>query len=226
MAAHELTRSVEWRGRSVAWDCFGSGPALVFLHGTPWSSALWSPIAHALSERFTVYLWDMPGYGASSKYVDHSVDLGIQSELFADLVTSWNLDRPHVIAHDFGGAAALRGRLLHGLNFASLCLVDVVALRPWGSEFFNLVKANAEVFPQLPRAVHRGVVEAYIRGASYRGLRSDDLEMLVCPWITEDGQGAFYRQIAQADEQFTAEVEPLLARISEPTHIIWGAEDS
>ncbi len=226
MKTHELTRTLVWQGRTVSWDRFGQGPALVLLHGTPWSSALWRPVADALADRFTVYLWDMPGYGASSKDPEHAVDLGAQGELFAHLLHEWQLERPHVIAHDVGGAVALRARLLHGARYSSLCLVDVVALAPWGSSFFTLVKQHAGVFAQLPSAIHRGSVEAYIRGASHRGLRDDDLAMLVDPWTGKEGQAAFYRQIAQADERFTDEVEPLYGTIDEPTHIIWGTDDT
>ena len=218
-------RSLFWRGRRVAWDSFGTGPALVLLHGTPWSSALWHPIAEALSARFTVYLWDMPGYGASSKDAEHPVDLGTQGELFAHLLDAWGLERPHVIAHDFGGAVALRARLLHGARYASLCLVDVVALSPWGSPFFTLVAEHADVFAQLPPAVHRGAIEAYIRGAAH-GPIEEQLPVLVSPWVDSTGQSAFYRQIAQADERYTDEIEPSYSTIDEPVHIVWGAEDA
>ncbi|GAA3648884.1 alpha/beta fold hydrolase [Microbacterium marinilacus] len=210
----------------MAWDRLGSGPPVVLLHGTPWSSALWRPVARALSRRHSVYLWDMPGYGASSKAADHDVDLGTQGELFAHLLEQWGIERPHVVAHDFGGAVALRARLLHGARFASLCLVDVVALSPWGSPFFALVREHAEVFSQLPPAIHRGALEAYIRGASHRGLRDDDLEMLVRPWLDDVGQAAFYRQIAQADERLTREIEARYGEIDEPVHIVWGTADT
>lgn len=217
---------MSWQGRTVAWDRLGDGPPLVFLHGTPWSSALWRPIADALSQRFTVYLWDMPGYGGSSKEADDAVDLGVQGMLFAHLLEEWGLARPHVVAHDFGGAVALRARLLHGARYASLCLVDVVALSPWGSPFFTLVAQHADVFVQLPPAVHRGAIEAYIRGAAHRPISDAALAMLVTPWIGEKEQAAFYRQIAQADERFTDEVEPDYGSIDEPVHIVWGAEDT
>lgn len=226
MSPPTLTRTVQWRGRAVAWDCFGDGPPLVFLHGTPWSSALWRPIAESLAPQFRVHLWDMPGYGLSSKHAGQEVDLGIQSELFAHLLDTWGLDRPHVVAHDFGGAVSLRARLLHGVRYASLCLVDVVALSPWGSPFFTLVKDHADVFRQLPPPIHRGAVEAYIRGASHRGLRDEDLARLVAPWSDRLGQVAFYRQIEQADESFTDEVEGHYGALDEPVHIIWGSEDT
>ncbi|MDR2998460.1 MAG: alpha/beta hydrolase, partial [Microbacterium sp.] len=226
MSTGDANEVFPWRGREVFWERLGEGPPLVLLHGTPWSSSLWRPYAAALADRFTVYLWDMPGYGRSSKSADDAVDLGVQAELFIELLRRWGLERPHVVAHDFGGAVALRARLLHGAEFRSLCLVDVVALSPWGSPFFTLVKENADVFAQLPPHIHRAAVEAYVRGASHRGLRDDDLEMLVSPWLGEAGQAAFYRQIAQADERFTDEVEPCYGEITEPVHIVWGADDT
>lgn len=221
-----LDRTFKWRGRQIAWGTTGDGPPLVFCHGTPWSSALWAPFADALAPNFTVYLWDMPGYGASSKAPDHEVDLGVQGSAFSSLLTHWELDRPHVVAHDYGGAVSLRAHLLHGHAFASLCLVDVVALRPWGSPFFTLVKENSGVFTQLPAAIHRGALGAYIAGASHRGLRPDAAELLAAPWTDDEGKAAFYRQIAQADERYTAELEPHLASVNAPTHIIWGEDDT
>ncbi|HEX2175379.1 MAG TPA: alpha/beta hydrolase, partial [Nocardioidaceae bacterium] len=107
------------------------------------------------------------------------------------------------MAHDFGGAVTLRAHLLHGSPVASLLLVDVVALRPWGSPFFNLVKDHTDVFARLPEAVHAGALRAYIAGASHRGLTEVQLDELAAPWLTEQGRPAFYRQIAQADERFT-----------------------
>ncbi len=222
-------QTFSWRGREVAWERLGepgTDGAVVLCHGTPWSSALWRPVAEELARTRPVFLWDMPGYGRSSKDPTHAVDLGVQGELFADLLGKWGLDRPHVVAHDFGGAVSLRAMLLHGAAYASLALVDVVALRPWGSPFFRLVHDHADVFVQLPPAIHRGVVEAYVRGASHRGLDANQLATLVDPWVGDEGQPAFYAQIAQADERFTEELEPLLGGVDIPVHVVWGTEDT
>jgi len=221
----ELGRSFEWRGRTVAWDRRGDGPPVVFCHGTPWSSRLWAPYAEAIAHERTVYLWDMPGYGVSSKDPAHPVDLGVQGELLADLLDHWQLEAPDVVAHDIGGAVALRAHLLHGAAYRSLCLVDVVALRPWGSDYFRLVRDHPDVFQALPPAIHRGALEAYIAGASSRGLSGADLGMLTEPWLTAEGQHAFYAQIAEADERFTDEIEPLYTDIAIPVQIVWGNED-
>jgi pimeloyl-ACP methyl ester carboxylesterase len=222
----QLTHRFEWKGRSVAWDRLGTGPAVVMCHGTPWSSALWADYAKALGTEFTVYLWDMPGYGQSSKIPGHAVDLGTQAELFADLLDHWNLDQPHVLAHDYGGAVSLRAHLLHRARYSSLALADVVALRPWGSDFFRLVTAHHEVFAAQPSTVHRGAVEAYIATASHRGLSAEHLDILTAPWLSPEGQAAFYRQIAAADERFTDEIQDRYSEIDLPVLVVWGAEDA
>ena len=221
-----MAEELDWRGRRVRWERHGSGAPVVFCHGTPWSSRLWAPIADALSAEHTVYLWDMPGYGESSKDPDHRVSLDVQGELLHDLLEHWELDAPHVIAHDYGGAVALRAHLLHGSRYASLALVDVVALAPWGSDFFRLVREHADVFTAVPPAIHEGIVRAYIAGASHAGLTAEQSDMLAAPWLGEGGQAAFYRQIAEADQRYTDEVEPLYPSIDLPVLIVWGTEDS
>jgi pimeloyl-ACP methyl ester carboxylesterase len=219
---HEV---LEWRGRRVHHARVGSGPDVVMCHGTPWSAQLWRPFAEALAGDFTVHVWDMPGYGASSKDTEHPVSLDVQGELLTDLVQHWGLRSPHVIAHDIGGAVALRAHLLHGATFASLALVDVVALAPWGSEFFTLVRAHADVFAALPPRVHEGALRAYITGASHRGLTPEQLDTLAAPWMGPEGQAAFYRQVAQADEAYTDVLEPRYPDLDLPVLVVWGNED-
>jgi pimeloyl-ACP methyl ester carboxylesterase len=222
----ELNEELEWRGRRVRWTRRGSGPAVVFCHGTPWSSRLWAPFAEALSSEFATYLWDMPGYGRSSMDSEHRVSLDVQGELLHDLIAHWGLDAPHVVAHDYGGAVALRAHLLRGSAFSSLALVDVVALAPWGSDFFRLVRDHPDVFAALPTAVHEGAVRAYVAGASHAGLTPAQADMLVSPWLGHAGQGAFYRQIAQADQSYTDEIEHQYVDLDLPVLVVWGRDDA
>lgn len=222
----EPRETFEWQGRRIAWGCAGTGRPVVFCHGTPWSSWLWRPFAEALSSRFTVYLWDMPGYGRSSKDAGHPVDFGAQAEAFAALLAHWELERPHVVAHDIGGAVSLRAHLVHQVSYASLLLADAVAIPPAGSPFYRLVIRHSDVLAQVPAYIHEAVVRAYVNGASHRGVRDDDLAELVAPWLGEQGQPAFYRQIAAYDERYLTENEALLNRIDIPARVLWGTEDT
>lgn len=218
--------SSTWRGRRIAWRVMGDGPPVVLCHGTPWSSVVWESLAESLSATHRVHLWDMPGYGRSSKAPEHAVDVGVQGEALTDLVHEWGLTRPAVVAHDIGGAVALRAHLLHGMPMSSLVLCDVVTLRPWGSDFFRLVQEHGDVFARLPAALHRGLVEAYVHGAVIRPLPEGSLGRLTEPWLGDEGQRAFYRQIAQADAGLTDEVVERLDDLDVPTLVLWGQEDA
>jgi pimeloyl-ACP methyl ester carboxylesterase len=220
-----LAHRFETGAGEIAWDRFGEGPPVVLVHGTPWSSWTWRRVARALAGRFTVYLFDLLGFGASDQAAGQDVSLAGHGRRLADLLDYWALESPAVIAHDIGGAAVLRAHLLHGRAMAALALVDVVALAPWGSPFYRLVREHDTVFEQLPAAIHEGVLRAYVATAQALPLDRDVEAALVAPWLGPDGQSAFYRQIAQGDQRDTDEIEPLYARIDAPTLVVWGEAD-
>ena len=209
----------------IAWDRIGEGPPVVLVHGTPWSSWTWRRIAPALARQYTVYLFDLLGYGASDKRAGQDVSLAGHGARLADLLEFWGLERPAIVAHDIGGAAALRAHLLHGRDVAAFALVDVVVLSPWGTPFYRLVGEHCAVFEQLPPAIHEGVLRAYVGTAHPRPIDREREDELIAPWLGPDGQSAFYRQIAQGDEKDTDEIVPLLDRISAPTLVVWGEAD-
>ena len=211
-------------GRVSAGRC-GHGPDLVVAHGWPWSSYSWHRVIPQLSQTYSVHWYDMPGYGQSEKLADQRTSLDVQGEVFAEMLTHWSVSRPTVIAHDFGGATTLRAHLLHGCDFERYVLMNVVAMRPWGSEFFDHVGKHVEAFQGLPPHIHKAIVEAYIQGALANDISQGDFEQLVAPWLTDEGAGSFYRQFAQADEKYTAEVEPLFGSIRCPVKVVWGEDD-
>ncbi|CTQ46498.1 alpha/beta fold hydrolase [Roseibium aggregatum] len=203
----------------------GEGPSLVLAHGWPWSSWSWHRLIPELSRKFRVHWYDMPGYGQSAKSADQRTSLDIQGKIFAEMLDHWQLERPSVVAHDFGGATTLRAHLLHGCDFEKYVLMNVVALSPWGSEFFDHVGRHVEAFVGLPPHIHRAVVDAYIGSALVNEIGAEARAALADPWLTEEGRGSFYRQFAQADEAYTNEIEPLYDDLRCPVKILWGEDD-
>mgnify|MGYP000754824879 CR=1 FL=1 len=221
----ELTERWETSAGTVAAGRCGSGPDLVLAHGWPWSSLTWRALIPVLARTHTVHWYDMPGYGASAKAPEQATGLDVQGEIFAEMLVHWGLRRPAVVAHDFGGATTLRAHLLHGCEYDRLILMNIVAMRPWGSAFFAHVGRHVEAFTGLPDHIHEAVVRAYIGGALVNALSDDDLNGLVAPWLGDEGRSSFYRQFAQADERFTVEIEPLLGAMRCPVSILWGEDD-
>jgi pimeloyl-ACP methyl ester carboxylesterase len=209
----------------VAYDVFGEGPPLVLVHGTPSSAYLWRHVVSELASAWTVYVYDLLGYGASEKREGQHVSIAAQTRLLCRLLDYWGLEEPAVAGHDFGGAITLRTHLLERRPFSAIALLDPVALAPWGSPFFRLVRDNIDVFRQIPATIHQAIVAAYLRGAFHRQMSDEALAPYVEPWLGAEGQAAFYRQIAQADQRYTDEVEPLYREITVPVLILWGEED-
>lgn len=220
-----LDQTVETQAGLVAAGTAGNGPPMVLAHGWPWSSFSWHRVIPLLTEDFTVYWYDMPGYGQSQKHRDQRTSLDIQGQVFSEMLSHWGLDHPAVVAHDFGGATTLRAHLLHGSEFSRYLLMNVVAMRPWGSTFFDHVGRHVEAFMGLPPHIHQAVVTSYIQGALISEIDPDDLNRLISPWLSDVGKDSFYNQFAQADEKYTAEVEPWFGQVRCPTQIVWGEED-
>lgn len=198
---------------------------IVFCHGTPWSAQVWSHAARHLGIGHRVLLWDMPGYGRSARGPGVRTDLLAQMSRLALLLDHWRTERPFVVAHDIGGAVALGAHLMHGCDYRRLYLWDVVTLDPWGSEFFRLVADNIEVFTALPAPLHAALVSEYVAGAAHQRLDPDIVAMLTEPWISEKGQTAFYRQIAELRPEHTRTIVDALARVRCDTSIGWGRQD-
>ncbi|MEM5387305.1 alpha/beta hydrolase [Paraburkholderia phymatum] len=220
-----LDQTFTYRDQAVRYRTFGDGPPIVLIHGTPFSSWVWHRIAPHLAHERKVHVYDLPGYGQSEMREGQDVSLGVQNGVLAALLAHWQLDAPDVVAHDFGGATALRAHLIDGCEYRSLTLIDPVAVAPWGSPFVRHVREHAAAFAGLPAYIHAAIVDAYIRGAVSRKISDEALAPYVEPWLGDIGQPAFYRQIAQMDQRYTDEVEARYPQTRCRTQILWGEDD-
>lgn len=202
------------------------------MHGTPFSSVVWRRIAPHLARHRRVYWFDLLGYGRSEKRSGQDVSLGVQHRVLGALLDHWaGLDgwgsaAPDVLAHDFGGATALRAHLLDGRDYRSLTLVDPVALSPHGSALVRAVRRHADAYTELPPYVHEAVVRAYVAGAAAGTLPEPVLRAYLEPWLGEVGQPAFYRQIAQMSDAYTDEIQDRYAELRCPVRLLWGTDDA
>lgn len=228
-------------------------PWVVFVHGTPWSSDVFRPLANALfaTGSFNVVLYDLPGYGQSQTFsksqADSEPDTSVkaQAESLAALLDHLGLDgkgenkSAHIIAHDIAGVITMRAHLLHGCEYRSLCLLDTNCVLPWGDKLYSLIRSNAAVFEELPPGVYEGTLRAIIQSARVigTGLGPEWEDVLARPWLTGgstsdsgsryDPQKNFVRQIKQADDSHTAELldNGLYSKVRCDVKILWGEKD-
>lgn len=221
----DLPERFSFDGQEVRWGTAGAGDPLVLVHGTPFSSQVWRRIAPHLTPYRRVYWWDLLGYGESEKRTGQDVSLGVQNRVFAALLDHWGLDEPDVVAHDFGGATALRAHLLDGRDYRTLTLVDPVAIGRHGSPFATTARQHADAFAELPAYIHQAVLRAYVDNAAHRTLTDEEVARYVAPWSGNEGQAAFYRQVAQQHDRYTDEFAAQLGDVRCPVSILWGEQD-
>ena len=221
-----LDKTYAFRGQKVAWGAIGDGPPIVLVHGFPWSAQAWRNIAPWLAMNRRVYYFDMVGTGQSEKFDGQDVRECVQSDLLAELISHWSLDRPMIVGHDFGGLAVLRAHFVNGVQYGRLVLFNAVAIMPTGYPFYVHVHKHEAAFAGLPPYAHEALFAAYTQNAASTPMTAEARRIYAKPYIGETGQSAFYRQIAQADTQFIVEAEERYAPPAFDVNIAWGEEDT
>jgi pimeloyl-ACP methyl ester carboxylesterase len=220
-----LRRRVTLSGGEISYDVLGYGPPVILVHGTPSRSYIWREVALKLADRFTVYVFDLLGFGQSERREGLDVSIAAQARLLAELVEVWGLEAPSVAGHDIGGGIVLRTHLLEGVPFGCIALIDSVVLRPWITPTTRHVKAHLDVYGTMPSAIFEAIVASHLRTATYRPMDEGAFTTYLEGWTGDFGQKIYLQKDAQLDEDDTAEFEPLLPSIEVPVRIVWGEHD-
>lgn len=91
---------------TLAHEDRGTGPALVFLHGHPFSRAMWAPQLAALSDEFRVVAPDLPGYGESPPLAQIMSMRRLADEVVT-LLDAIGVERATVVGLSMGGLVAM-----------------------------------------------------------------------------------------------------------------------
>ena len=111
-------------GHSIAYRDAGEGPAVVFVHGTPSSSAEFEGVIAALSAQFRCVAIDHLGFGESAKPEHADYSIAAHRRRLASLLEHLALHEFHLVVHDFGGAIALPMVIDHPARVKSLTLMN------------------------------------------------------------------------------------------------------
>jgi len=224
--------------------------SVVFVHGTPWSSAVFQPVIEALlaKDSYQILVYDLPGYGqsqdldtGSSKTISEEdfpgdTSVKFQANALTELLKHVQLDgneghpAPAVIAHDIAGTIVLRAHLLNGCDFDTMMLVDANAVLPWGDGFYTLVRSDPHPFLKLPPNIFEAVIRAVIQSARHNlnVPQAGWEDVLARPWTgSRERQWSFVRQIAQANDADVAEMltGDWYERVRCDVKIVWGEQD-
>jgi haloacetate dehalogenase len=220
---------------------FGSGPAVLLLHGFPQTHLMWRSVAPLLARRFTVICADLRGYGRSgcpASGPDHAPYA--KRAMAKDMVSvmgKLGFSRFSVAGHDRGGRVAYRLALDHPNRVERLAVLDILptadtweradkklatAFWPWS------LLAQPEPLPEklLSAAPHAVVDDALggwgspanafgseVRAAYIEALRDPARVHAIC----EE-----YRAAATLDHEHDLEDRQAGRRIACPVLVLWS----
>ena len=111
----------------IFYECSGSGPAVMLLHGWGCNHTFWAPIAQVLSRSYTVYNFDLPGFGQSDEPM---AVWGVNEyvEMLEAFVREHCAGPVSLVGHSFGGRMSI---LYASRNpVTRIALVDAAGIRP------------------------------------------------------------------------------------------------
>ena len=105
----------------------GTGPVVVFSHGTPTWSFEWRHLIKGLSATHRCIAPDHLGFGLSSRPVDADYSPEAHAERFGRLIEELKLERYTLVVHDFSGPIALDSALAHPERIERLVVLNSIA---------------------------------------------------------------------------------------------------
>lgn len=187
-------------GADVHYQVAGQGEPVVLVHGLSGSSHWWIRNLPALAGSYTVYLVDLPGFGAMSQH---------PSQLMLSEMATWllqwmdavRLERIRLIGHSMGGAIAIQCAAQIPDAISHLALVAPAAIPVGHPTLWSYM-------PPLVEAV-AAMTPSFLPILAYDALRAG-------PWTL----------LRMSRDLLTHDVRDELRQVTAPTLLVWGRRDS
>jgi pimeloyl-ACP methyl ester carboxylesterase len=196
--ASARTMTVRVGASMVRYQVQGHGDPLVLVHGLAGSTAWWKRNVNVFSRKYTVYLIDLPGFGAMRGYANQFSVAGAASWL-ADLRHMLNIGRVAMVGHSMGG------------------LITAMFAARWPERLTKIVLAAPAI--ALPRKKIPAFFIPLAREALYMRPR-------FVPTLVSDSVRAGYLTLLRAGhELLNIDIDDELSKINTECLLVWGQRD-
>jgi haloacetate dehalogenase len=170
------TRDIRTSGATIHTLRGGSGPPLLLLHGYPQTHVEWHKIAARLSQKFTVVMTDLRGYGDSSKPPDGENHANYSKRAMAldqiEVMRTLGFEKFAVAGHDRGARVTWRMAVEHPEVVTRAAVLDIIPLpysimsKEFATDYFHwffLIQPAP-----FPETMIRNSVEFFLRSRFLR----------------------------------------------------------
>jgi pimeloyl-ACP methyl ester carboxylesterase len=206
----------------------GSGYPVLFIHGMPTSSRLWSGIIDKLSSRFTCFAVDLPGLGRTPQIPYSANQLQVLAEQIEKIRIENKIEKWHIVGHDAGSAIAVHYAYLFQEHVDHLVLLAPAMfpeLKPF--HLFRLIRVPVlgELLAPIVNAIFWHIAMRIALAEMDKNAASmvDDFR---APFSGPLGGWRLMSVMRFGDPaQLLASVPDMLPHLSVPTLILHGAND-
>jgi pimeloyl-ACP methyl ester carboxylesterase len=212
----------------------GEGPPVLLLHGWPQDALCWRYVMPLLADRYRVIAPDMRGFGATD-----APGRGYNGEtLGADaiaLLDALEIERAHLIGHDWGGFATFAAGIAAPRRIASMVVLNTIApwvkpgprqaLQLWRSSYAvvfaafgeQIVRSRPDLIARMLRAdrVHEGISRDAAEGYAARLQRPESAR----------ASALLYRSYVRSFRAVAVERRYADLRLTVPTRFLFGTQD-
>lgn len=198
-------------GQKIYYEVHGEGRPIVLLHGWGTSLRLYDDVVTYLKENFKVYTLDFPGFGQSEdpSEIWSVYDYADMTEAF---LNEMDIKAPILMGHSFGGRISII--LGARIEVNKIILVDAAGIKPsrgmnyYRKVYFYKTMKILEKFPGV-RPLFGDLIDAY----KYKAGSSD-----------YKSASPIMRQVLS--KVVNDDLQSHLPKITAPTLLIWGSEDT
>ncbi|OGO21457.1 MAG: hypothetical protein A2144_03365 [Chloroflexi bacterium RBG_16_50_9] len=207
------SKKIKVNGLDVRYFTAGQGDPLVVVHGGGGDASTWLRNIAALSERYTVYAPDLPGFGGSQP-LEGDYYIPEMTEFIDNFARSLGLESFYLVGHSVGGGVALSYALESPHKIKKLVLVSSLCL---GKEIALWVRIMS-----VPARLMGAAIMAVLKSVKWLvKTLLIPVEFVIPVSFTSINLGS---SITTLQEQ-TLILANRLSELVMPTLVVWGARD-
>ncbi len=199
-------------------------PAVILLHGFGASLDTWEPWAQALSSRFRVIRFDLPGFGLTGADPTGDYTDARSMQVLLGQMDQLGLDRAGIVGNSLGGRIAWNFAALHPDRVSRLVLVAPDGFASPGFEYGRATDIPLMMQALLPYVAPRSMLKANLAAAYARPEALSEAtvtryrDMMLAPGVRP-------AILARMSQTILRDPGPILAGIQAPTLLLWGETD-
>lgn len=201
-----------------------SAPVVILLHGFGSSLDTWEPWAKALSTRYRVIRFDLPGFGLTGPDPTGDYTDARSIRIIRGLMDQLKIDKAALVGNSIGGRIAWTFAAQHKARVTRLILISPDGFASPGFAYGKAPETPL-LMRALPYAAPRGMVRANLEAAYANPEALTDAtvtryhDMMLAPGVRR-------AMLARMDQTILQDPVPILARINTPTLLFWGEDDA